>query len=226
MLEYLFKCKKILNDTHLMTEFSFQARFLFYQRRCHFPQWSIFHFGNNLFSHKTLHDNTWMYTPFLSIIPPPCQGQRAKVKACSGPIESRAWGRQPPLHTIRMKHKNWESLHSNSVHLCITYPLFVCYRLTQWSFANFLSTRRGLLELMLASRHQGLAYKYLACLKWCSKGPLCLTQFFFFVVVLSLKLGRNETAQEWKKEQRAIDKMKNENSLQFLQAFHLYQNAK
>lgn len=52
-------------------------------------------------------------------------------------IEPRAWGLQPPLHTIRMNHNS--SLCSNSMHLCIIYPLFVCYRLTQWALAPLLS---------------------------------------------------------------------------------------
>lgn len=122
------------------------------------------------------------------------------VQACSGPMESRAWGLQPTLHSIRMTHKSWESPHSNSMHFCVTYPLFVCYRLTQWSVKPLLP-RRGPHELLLASPCI-LVCHYLARLKWRSKGPLCL---FFSAFKTWNKL--NSPGRKGRNKQRAINQM-------------------
>lgn len=150
---------------------------------------------------------------------------------CRGPIKSRAWGLQPSLHTIRMKPKNWESLHSNFMHLCIIYPVLYA---TDWSSGQSghfsLHKKRSTWANVGKPKHS-LAYNYCACLKWCSKGALCLPHLLlglFCFVFSALKTGNKlkRSRKERKNKERAINKMHIVNNGQFLRAFRLYPNAK
>lgn len=71
-----------------------------------------------------------------------------------------------------------------------TYSVVLC--------TTSLSTERSTWAKTLASRHLSLAFKYHACLKWCSKGPLCL-------VFCSLCRSGNKRNKQTKSNQQKAD---------------------
>lgn len=168
------------------------------------PQWSIFHFGNNPFSHKTDRiTNIWMYNPFFFTHNPPFKVKEQRSKPAVDQSNP-----EPEVCSHLCIQLEWN---------IITRSPFILIRCTSVSFIHYLyatdlhsghSHHFSLHKERSTWANVGKAGNYRACLKWCSKGPLCLTQFVFCFlffggggVALSLKLRKNETTQEGKKEQ-------------------------
>lgn len=141
-----------------------------------------------------------MYNPFL-IYNPKVKEQRSKPAVDQSNPEPEVGRRL--LHTIRTKHKNWESLRSNSVHLCVIYPLLVCYRLARWCCTTFLSTLGGLHELTLPRFGLRISCMFEVMFK---RSSLPHSVYFLFFCFLFKKTKRNETAQEGKERKNKSTK--------------------
>lgn len=139
------------------------------------PQWSIFHFGNNPFSHKTDRiTNIWMYNPFFFTHNPPFKVKEQRSKPAVDQSNP-----EPEVCSHLCIQLEWN---------IITRSPFILIRCTSVSFIHYLyatdlhsghSHHFSLHKERSTWANVGKAGNYRACLKWCSKGPLCLTQFVF-----------------------------------------------
>lgn len=102
------------------------------------------------------------------------------------------------------------------MHLCIIYPLFVCYRLTRWSPTPLSSPRREGGRSYMSKRWRA-GCRRISCMFEAMFKRSSLPRSAYLFSLLFLKLRRNETVREQRKEgknkQRAINKMHIANSL-------------